>query len=117
MSLLLNPRDFETRAREVLDGSVYDYYAGGAGDEITVRENEAAWARRRLVPRVLVDVSQCDLRTTVLGHAVSMPIITAREAPMRSMWRDISMLPRKPKAPNQANRMLSSAGVMPMLAL
>jgi 4-hydroxymandelate oxidase len=77
MSLLLNPRDFEARAREVLDGSVYDYYAGGAGDEITVRENEAAWARRRLVPRVLVDVSQCDMRTTVLGHALSMPIITA----------------------------------------
>ena len=75
--MLLNPRDFEAAAREKLSPGVYDYYAGGAGDEITVRENELAWARRRLVPRMLVDVSVCDLRTTALGHAISMPIITA----------------------------------------
>jgi 4-hydroxymandelate oxidase len=75
--MLLNPRDFEAAAREKLPQGVYDYYAGGAGDEITVRENELSWARRRLVPRMLVDVSVCDLRTTVLGHAISMPIITA----------------------------------------
>ena len=77
MTLLLNPRDFETVARERLPQSVYDYYAGGAGDEITVRENEVAWTRRRLVPRMLVDVSACDLRTTALGAPLSMPIITA----------------------------------------
>lgn len=75
--MLLNPRDFEAAAREKLSAGVYDYYAGGAGDEITVRENELAWTRRRLVPRMLVDVSTCDLRTTVLGHDISMPIITA----------------------------------------
>ena len=77
MPHLLNPRDFEAAARERLPQSVYDYYAGGAGDEITVRENELAWARRRLVPRMLVDVSACDLRTTALGQPLSMPIITA----------------------------------------
>jgi 4-hydroxymandelate oxidase len=78
MSLIpLNPRDAESLAREHLSQPVFDYYAGGAGDEITVRENEAAWARVRLLPRVLVDVSACDLRTTVLGQALSMPILTA----------------------------------------
>ena len=77
MTLLLNPRDFEAAARETLPQGIYDYYAGGAGDEITVRENELAWTRHRLVPRMLVDVSACDLRTTALGHAISMPIITA----------------------------------------
>jgi 4-hydroxymandelate oxidase len=77
MTLLLNPADFEAQAREQLPQSVYDYYAGGAGDEITVRENVAAWARVRLLPRVLVDVGSVDLRTTVLGQALSMPIITA----------------------------------------
>ena len=77
MTLLLNPHDFESAAREKLSPSVYDYYAGGAGDEITVRENELAWARHRLVPRMLVDVSVCDLRTSALGDALSMPIITA----------------------------------------
>lgn len=75
--LALNPRDFEQLARTRLTTSAYDYYAGGAGDEITLRENEAAWSRRRLLPRVLVDVERCDLTTTVLGHAVAMPILTA----------------------------------------
>lgn len=77
MTLLLNSRDYEAAARESLSQSAYDYYAGGAGDEITVRENEAAWNRLRLVPRMLVDVSKCDLRTTVLGAPISMPIMTA----------------------------------------
>ena len=77
MTLLLNMRDYEAQARAVLPQPVYDYYAGGAGDEITVRENEAAWTRLRLLPRVLVDVTSCELATTVLGHPVSMPILTA----------------------------------------
>lgn len=77
MSLLLNPADFEAQARERLPQSVYDYYAGGAGDEITIQENVAAWSRVRLLPRVLVDVGSVDLSTTVLGQQLSMPIITA----------------------------------------
>jgi 4-hydroxymandelate oxidase len=73
----LNLHEYEQLARERLPQMVYDYYAGGAGDEITVRENEQAWARVRLRPRVLVDVSACDLGTTVVGQPVSMPLITA----------------------------------------
>jgi len=77
MTRLLNSRDFEAVARETVPLAVYDYYAGGAGDEITVRENELAWSRRRLLPRMLVDVSRCDLSTTVLGVSIAMPIMTA----------------------------------------
>jgi 4-hydroxymandelate oxidase len=77
MTTPLNYRDYEALARERLSPSAYDYYAGGAGDEITVRENELAWSRRRLLPRMLVNVSACDLRTTALGAPISMPIITA----------------------------------------
>ncbi len=73
----LNLHEYEQRARERLPQMVYDYYAGGAGDEITVRDNEQAWARLRLRPRVLVDVSACDLRTTIIGQPVSMPLMTA----------------------------------------
>jgi len=77
MSELLNLRDYEQLARERLPQMVYDYYAGGAGDEITVRENEQAWARVRLRPRVLVNVSACDSSTAILGQPVSMPLMTA----------------------------------------
>ncbi|HEX3526828.1 MAG TPA: alpha-hydroxy acid oxidase [Thermoanaerobaculia bacterium] len=72
-----NLADYEQLARERLPRMVYDYYAGGAGDEVSVRENELAWSRVRLRPRVLVDVSACDLSTTVLGRPVAMPVLTA----------------------------------------
>ena len=69
--------DYERRASEVLDPGAHGYFAGGAGDERTLRENVAAFARWRLRPRVLVDVSEVDTRTTVLGEPVSMPILVA----------------------------------------
>jgi len=73
----LNLAEYEHAARERLPRMVYDYYAGGAGDEVSVRDNELAWSRVRLRPRVLVDVGACDLSTTVLGRPVAMPILTA----------------------------------------
>lgn len=73
----VNLDDFEQAAKQCLPQLVYDYYAGGAGDEITVRENRAGWQGLRLRPRVLVDVASRDLSTTVLGVPVSMPILTA----------------------------------------
>jgi 4-hydroxymandelate oxidase len=58
----------------------YDYYASGAQDEGTLRENVAAWARVALHYRVLVDVSKRDPSTTVLGRRVSMPVLVAPTA-------------------------------------
>ncbi len=55
-------------------------YASGANDEITLRENRAAYERIMLLPRMLVDVSVRDMSTTVLGEPVSMPILIAPTA-------------------------------------
>ncbi len=77
MTPSLNLREYEQRARELLPQATYDYYAGGAGDEITVRENEQAWAGLRLRPRVFVDVSACETATTILGKPVAFPLLTA----------------------------------------
>src|SRR5207249_199633 len=52
--------DFEEAARMRLPGMVFDYYAGGAGDEWTLRENRRAFDRWVIRPRVLVDVSKVD---------------------------------------------------------
>ena len=62
----INLHDYEVLARERLPEMVYGYYVGGAGDELTVRENQQTWGRVRLRPRMLVDVSERDLSTTVL---------------------------------------------------
>ena len=80
---LVTVDDFGERARALLPQGPYDYYAGGAGDEWTLRENRAAFERIALRPRVLVDVSTVDPSTTVLGHPVSMPVLAAPTALQR----------------------------------
>jgi 4-hydroxymandelate oxidase len=73
----LNLRELEALAAARLDPAAYDYYRGGAGDEQTLRENEAAWARLRLRPRALVDVARVDVATTILGAPAAMPVLVA----------------------------------------
>ena len=72
--------DFERHARDRLPQMVYDYYAGGAGEEWTLRENVRAFDRWVLRPRVLVDVAKVDLSTTVLGQPLPFPIMLAPTA-------------------------------------
>src|SRR5258708_7161432 len=59
---------------------VFDYYEGGALDEITLRENTAGWERLKLYYRVLAGVGPRDMSTTILGQPVSMPIAVAPTA-------------------------------------
>ena len=80
--------DYEQLAKERLDPMVFDYYAGGAGDEWTLAENRAAFRRWVLRPRVLRDVSEVDLATTALGEPVSMPILVAPTAFQRMAHPD-----------------------------
>jgi isopentenyl diphosphate isomerase/L-lactate dehydrogenase-like FMN-dependent dehydrogenase len=77
---LVNLHDVERRAAELLEPGVCGYYAGGAGDERTLCANVAAFARHRLRPRALVDVSAVDPRTTVLGREVALPVLIAPTA-------------------------------------
>jgi len=72
--------DFERRAAEVMPAGAHGYYAGGAGDEITLRDNVAAWQRLALRPRVMVDCSERDPSTIVLGRRRSHPLIVAPTA-------------------------------------
>ena len=67
----------EERAREVLSAEAFGYVAGGAGAELTVRANVHAFERWRIVPRMLRDVSQRDLSTSVLGTAMPAPVMLA----------------------------------------
>jgi 4-hydroxymandelate oxidase len=69
--------DFEPIARERMEPAAWDYAAGGAWDELSLPEAEAAWRRRRLRPRVLVDVSKVAPGTTMAGQAVPLPIAIA----------------------------------------
>jgi 4-hydroxymandelate oxidase len=76
----INLFDFEDAARERLSAMAYDYYRSGSFDEITLRDNHAAYDRIRLHHRVLRDISERDLSTELLGQRISMPILVAPTA-------------------------------------
>jgi isopentenyl diphosphate isomerase/L-lactate dehydrogenase-like FMN-dependent dehydrogenase len=83
-----NVADFERLAEGVLEPGAHGYFAGGAGDERTLRENAAAFERWRIRPRVLVDVTEVSTATSVLGTRVSMPILVAPVAFQRLAHAD-----------------------------
>ena len=66
-----------------LGAGAHGYFAGGAGDEITLRANAESWSRYELLPRVLVDVSQRDTSVEVLGQRWDHPIAVAPMAYQR----------------------------------
>jgi 4-hydroxymandelate oxidase len=75
--------ELEQQARDRLARSAYDYFAGGADDELTLADNVAAWRRLRLRPHVLRDVSKVSTETTVLGTPVTVPVLVAPMAYQR----------------------------------
>src|SRR3954470_3810824 len=77
---LLNVNDYARAAQAKLARETLDYYEGGALDEITLRENTDSWTRLKLYYHVLAGVETRDLRTTVLGKPISMPVVVAPTA-------------------------------------
>jgi 4-hydroxymandelate oxidase len=84
----VNVWDYERLAEERLDANAQAYFAGGAGDEVTLRENLAAFERRKLRPRVLVDVRNVSTATNVLGTEIALPILIAPLALQRMAHPD-----------------------------
>jgi isopentenyl diphosphate isomerase/L-lactate dehydrogenase-like FMN-dependent dehydrogenase len=74
---LINVADFERLAEEKLEPGVAGYFSGGAGDELTLRENVAAWRGWRLRPRALAGLREWGARAELLGGDVSMPVLVA----------------------------------------
>ena len=71
---VVNVSEYFDAAAAKVEPRVWCYFEGGAGDEVTLRANRAAYGRWRLRPRVLVDVSEVTTATTLLGTPVAMPL-------------------------------------------
>ena len=74
---VLNIEDLRRAAKRRLPRVVFDYIDGGAEAELTLRANCRAFEAVTFRPRCAVATPACDLRTTVLGTALSMPLILA----------------------------------------
>src|SRR5581483_12190341 len=75
VTLPLNLHEYEATARAVLPPVVFDLVAGGSDDEVTLRENRAAFDRWRLLPRHMRGSAQPDPGTTVLGQQLALPVL------------------------------------------
>ncbi|XP_015085811.1 (S)-2-hydroxy-acid oxidase GLO1-like isoform X1 [Solanum pennellii] len=80
MESVTNVMEYEILAKERLPKMIYDYYASGAEDQWTLQENRNAFSKILFRPRILVDVSNIDTTTSVLGYKISMPIMVAPTA-------------------------------------
>jgi isopentenyl diphosphate isomerase/L-lactate dehydrogenase-like FMN-dependent dehydrogenase len=80
MDELINLFDFEAAALARLPAGVRDYFRGGAHDELTLRDNRAAYERWQIHYRVLRGVAERDLSTELFGHRVEWPVLVAPTA-------------------------------------
>src|SRR2546426_29662 len=72
--IIVNSEDLELQAKQQLDPASYDFVAGGAGSELTLRANLEAFQKIAIVPRVLTGIRKVDTSTNLLGQRLSMPI-------------------------------------------
>ena len=79
----INVADAEREGEAQLEQGPRDYFAGGAGDEATLRENVAAWGHWRLRPRVLKGIHEVATRAELFGKPVEMPVLVAPVAYQR----------------------------------
>src|SRR5262245_4151684 len=100
---VLNIEDLRRRAKRRLPRVVFDYIDGGAEDESTLRANSRAFDTVTLRPRCAVATPACDLRATVLGASVSMPLILAPVGSCRLMF---------PRGEEAAARAAGEAGII-----
>lgn len=75
-----NLLDFESVARRVMKKQAWAYYSSGADDEVTMRENHSAYHKIWFRPRILHDVENIDLSTTMLGTKVDIPFYVTATA-------------------------------------
>src|SRR5947207_11438940 len=100
---VINIEDLRRAAKRRLPRVVFDYIDGGAEAELTLRANRQAFEAVTFRPRCAVATSACNLRTTVLGTSLSMPVILAPVGSCRLMY---------PRGEEAAARAAGKAGII-----
>ena len=100
---VINIEDLRRAAKRRLPRVVFDYIDGGAEAELTLRANRQAFEAVTFRPRCAVATSACNLRTTVLGTSLSMPLILAPVGSCRLMY---------PRGEEAAARAAGRAGII-----
>ena len=83
--------ELRRRAKRRLPRAIFDFFDGGAEDEVTLRDNRAAFERTRLRPRVLVDVSRPDPSCEILGLPAKQPFLVAPTGAAGIAWPGVDV--------------------------
>jgi isopentenyl diphosphate isomerase/L-lactate dehydrogenase-like FMN-dependent dehydrogenase len=115
--LPLDPDEWEARAKAVLEPGPFDYIAGGAGGESTMRANLDAFARWRLRPVVLTGNQQRDLHVSVLGTSSPVPFFLAPVGVLSAAHSDGDLAVARAAAATGVPWVVSTAASSPMEAI
>lgn len=99
---------------DLLGPEAYGYFSGGAGDEVTLRDNEDAWRRWALMPRVLVDVSERDLSVELLGRRRPHPLLIAPMAYLKHVHPNGEVGMAQAAAATESTVIVSSQSTTPL---
>ncbi len=106
--------DFEVMARQRIPHMAYEFIAGGAADEHTIRWNREALDKIRLRPRILIDVSKVDTRVSLFGQELPFPILLAPTAYQRAIHPEGEVATAKGAGAAAATYVVSSATTTPI---
>jgi len=110
----VSPEEWESRARATLAQGPFDYVAGGAGSEATMRANREAFERRRLRPRMLVGTAERDSSVNVLGLRSPVPFLLAPVGVLSIVHPDAELAVARAAAATGVPMVLSSAASTPL---
>jgi lactate 2-monooxygenase len=106
--------ELERRARETLAPEAFDYVAGGAGSEATMRANLAAFDRWRIAPRMLAGAAERDLSVEVFGQKLPAPVLMAPVGVLSIVHAEAEIAAAKAAAAANVGFILSSAASRPL---
>lgn len=109
--------DYEGPARERMGENAWAYVAGGAGDELTLRENRAGFDRLRLASRVLVPMRGAHTRLRLLGQDFEHPVLVAPSAWHRLLHRDGEVATMLGAAATRSGMVVSAQASLPLEAI
>jgi 4-hydroxymandelate oxidase len=113
----VNVHDYEALAQARLEAPAWAYLAGGAGDELTLRDNRAAWNRLRLLPRVLRPLSGGHTHLELFGRRWPHPILLGPVAHQRLAHADAERGSALAAAAQGAGFVLSTLASTPLEAI
>jgi lactate 2-monooxygenase len=109
-ALPVQAAELEARAREQLSTDAFGYVTGGVGDELKMGANLRAFERWEIVPRMLRDVSERDLSTTILGTAMPAPVLLAPVGVQSIVHPDAELAVGRAAAAHGLPAIISTAG-------